>query len=53
MNYRQLNAEERSALAALRTMELSRTEFARQLASQPSLAQCILECGRHQCLQPI
>ncbi len=31
MNYRQLNAEERSALGALRTLGLSQAEIARQL----------------------
>ena len=36
MNYRQLNAEERSVLAALRTMGLSRAEIARQLGRHRS-----------------
>ena len=34
MNYRQLNAEERSVLAALRTLGLSQAEIARQLGRQ-------------------
>jgi IS30 family transposase len=36
MNYRQLNAEERSVLAALRTMGLSRAEMARQMGRHRS-----------------
>jgi len=36
MKYRQLNAEERSALAALRTLGLSRAEIARQLGRHRS-----------------
>ena len=36
MNYRQLNAEERSVLAALRTMGLSRAEIARQMGRHRS-----------------
>jgi IS30 family transposase len=36
MKYRQLNAEERGVLAALRTLGLSRAEIARQLGRHRS-----------------
>ena len=36
MNYRQLNAEERSALAALRSVGLNKAEIARELGRHRS-----------------
>ena len=46
MKYEQINAEERSALAALRTAGLSRAEIARQLELSEKATESVLSRAR-------
>ena len=48
MKYRQLNAQERSVLAALRTVGLTNAEIARELGCSPGAARVLVFRGlRH------